>query len=264
MVDCPKCGGTGLDFEQTVRRLLDDKTNVAGLKECSCQKIANIFRVMPMRLQRIPKGKIQPSHVKLTEKNMIRWSGEHLLFQGPTLQFELVMKVLYNAIGLKKLREVFIRWTTDHGITQVSVGAKSARNQPGGKTVTYEGLTDGFIDTPDILIIELGKQLMKNRAAAQALEETLVWRLDNRKPVWLLRSHESPWTQNSVTWSESNQLLVDRMEAVNLVKELGLKIQTPVEQPGLDPEPASRRMKEEASSWQARFGTGIPQSKKSR
>jgi hypothetical protein len=174
--------------------------------------------MMPQRLQTLPK-KILPEHVHVVNKHLIPNLGAHLLFAGPTLEFELLMKVLYNGIGSKKLPDKFVRWTTDAELIDVSVGQRSLKRNPNSTIATYEGLLD-YINTPDVLIIELGKQLTPNKTGAQALEETLQYRIDNRIPVWILRSANAPWMKGSVSWSESNQALVDRFDAINIVREL--------------------------------------------
>jgi hypothetical protein len=218
---CSKCGGRGGWLggnPETMEQVLSDDLGM-GWIDCECQKVKNVLRIMPPRLAAIPKEKILPAHLSIALRRIIPAMQAHLMVVGPTALFELVMKCLYNGMGVKKIPERFIRWTTDSELTHIAVGGASAKHHLGASQATYEDLSDGFISNPDILIMELGKQLMKNRMGAQALEETIRYRLDNRKPIWLMSCAEAPWQSGCVSWSESNQALADKLEPLNLVHE---------------------------------------------
>ena len=190
MVEGCVCGGSG-----TVEK--DGK-----LYECVCALLRRRAASMPPFIR---TAELRPEHTAHKLHTQIRKS----LFILATWQD---MKAIVKAVMICHMN-LFVRVTSDNDILHAYVGAMSKKNK-GDNEATFETVGD-FIGPPGLVIVRLNAITRPNKAAAGALEEAFVCRMDQDKPTWFVSDVERPFTSTSPAHSES---LWDLMEACAKVR----------------------------------------------
>jgi hypothetical protein len=190
MVEGCECGGSGI-LEK------DGK-----LYECVCALLRRRAASMPPFIRTADLRKEHASH-KLHDQ--IRKSM-FILASWPD------MKAIIKAVMIRHLN-LFVRVTSDNEILHAYVGAMSKKNR-GDSEATFETVSD-FVGSPGLVIVRLNAITRPNKAAAGALEEAVVCRMDQDKPTWLVSDMDRPFTSASPAYSES---LWDLMEAFVKIK----------------------------------------------
>jgi hypothetical protein len=110
------------------------------------------------------------------------------------------MKSIIKATMIKNFN-LFIRVTSDNDILHAYVGAMSKKVK-GDNDVSYENVSD-FTGPPDLLVIRLNAITRPNKAAAGALEEAVVLRMDTNKATWLVSDTSRLFNSGSPAYSDS-------------------------------------------------------------
>ena len=155
------------------------------------------------------------------------------------------MKAIVKAVMIRHMN-LFVRVTSDNDILHAYVGAMSKKNK-GENEATFETVGD-FVGPPDLVIIRLNAITRPNKAAAGAVEEALVCRMDQDKPTWFVSDIDRPFTSTSPAYSESLWDLMEACAKVRVSPILPRNLPTgvfdlePVE-PASSPEPAKPEAK---------------------
>lgn len=190
MVEGCSCGGNGIVEK-------DGK-----LYECVCALLRRRAASMPPFIR---TANLQPGHTShrlhdLTKKSLF------ILATWPD------MKAIIKAVMIRHMN-LFVRITSDNDILHAYVGAMSKKNK-GDNEATFETVGD-FVGPPDLVIIRLNALTRPNKAAAGALEEAMVCRMDQDKATWFVSDMDRPFTSSSPAHSET---LWDLMEACAKVR----------------------------------------------
>jgi len=186
---CESCGGAG-----TVDR--DGRTY-----ECECSLWTRIGASMPPY---ILSARFLPQHLT---SPLIGCASRSCFVTGAWIDVRAIIKAV-----MMKHHGRFIRITSDREIRDVFVGSKSRQNSDEDSKNVYNSVEDlmGGGDPkgrpklgPDLVVVRLNELAYKNKAAAGALEEALVCRLDYGHPTWVLSDVDKPFTSGSYAFSES-------------------------------------------------------------
>ena len=180
MAECTKCSDLGV-----IER--DGK-----LYECDCAFVRRLSSVIPSYVKKIH---YQKEHLQL---GLLKHTDKSIYIKSTWQDMKAIVKALYFMYPSK-----FIRITSDAEIRDVYVGSKSrtAKSEDFNGEV-YNNLSDLIIG-PDLLIIRLGEIKNKNKAASGALLESLQYRIDYGRPVWVWTDLECPFNLGSFSYSES-------------------------------------------------------------
>ena len=110
------------------------------------------------------------------------------------------MKAIIKSVMICHMN-LFVRVTSDNEILHAYVGAMSKKNK-GDQAATFETVGD-FVGPPDLVVVRLNALTRPNKAAAGALEEATVCRMDQDKPTWFISDTDRPFTSSSPAHSES-------------------------------------------------------------
>ncbi len=106
-------------------------------------------------------------------------------------------------VAMIKHNNRLIKITSDAIIRNVFVGGASKNARAADfEGEIYNNLQD-YMDQPDLMIVRLNELSYKNRAASGALEEAIMYRLDRKKPVWVLSDIDKPFSLGSHAYSQS-------------------------------------------------------------
>lgn len=192
------CGGNGT-FEK------DGK-----LYECICALLRRRAISMPPYIRTAelrPEHMVHKLHTKINKSLFIDVGWDD-------------MKAIIKAVMIRHIN-LFVRITSDNDILHAYVGAMSKKNKSENEA-TFETVSD-FIGPPDLVIVRLNAITRTNKAASGALEEAVVYRMDQSKPTWLVSDVDRPFNSSSPAYSAS---LWDQMEAygrVHIPRILGSK-----------------------------------------
>lgn len=190
MVEGCNCGGSGI-LEK------DGK-----LYECVCALLRRRAASMPPFIR---MAELRAEHASHRLHDQIKKS----LFVLATWPD---MKAIIKAVMIRHMN-LFVRITSDNEILHAYVGAMSKKNK-GENEATFETVGD-FVGPPNLVIVRLNAITRPNKAAAGALEEAMVCRMDQDKPTWFVSDMDRPFTSTSPAHSES---LWDLMEACAKVR----------------------------------------------
>jgi hypothetical protein len=185
MVEGCDCGGSGIVEK-------DGK-----LYECVCALLKRRAASMPPFIR---TASLQLGHTSHKLQDQIKKSL-FILVTWPD------MKAVIKAVMIRHMN-LFVRITSDNDILHAYVGAMSKKNK-GDNEATFETVGD-FVGPPDLVVIRLNALTRPNKAAAGALEEAMVCRMDQDKPTWFVSDMDRPFTSSSPAYSES---IWDLMEA---------------------------------------------------
>lgn len=186
---CESCGGAG-----TIDR--DGRTF-----ECECSLWERIGASMPPY---ILSARFLPQHLA---SPLLECAARSCFVTGAWVDVRAILKAV-----MMKHHGKFIRITSDREIRDVFVGSKSKQNSEEDSKSVYNSLEDlmGGGDAkgrpklgPALVVVRLNELAYKNKAAAGALEEALVCRLDYGHPTWVVSDLDKPFTSGSYAFSES-------------------------------------------------------------
>lgn len=190
MVDGCNCGGSGIVEK-------DGK-----LYECVCALLRRRAASMPPFIR---TADLRAEHASHRLHDQVKKSL-FILATWPD------MKAIVKAVMIRHMN-LFVRVTSDNDVLHAYVGAMSKKNK-GENEATFETVGD-FVGPPDLVIVRLNAITRPNKAAAGALEEAMVCRMDQDKPTWFVSDMDRPFTSSSPAHSES---LWDLMEACAKVR----------------------------------------------
>lgn len=195
--ECDKCNGQGVVEK-------DGK-----LYDCICSYLKRVSFNMPPYIRRSP---VEKKHLELPIINAI---GKSLYIIGYWSDMKSVVKAMYI-----KYPDKIIRITSDAEIRDVFVGSKSkAAKTSDFIGDIYNNISD-LMDTPNLCVVKLNEITYKNKAAAGALEEALLYRLDRDKPTWVFCNLERKFNTASYAYSESVSNLITQNYARFTIPEI--------------------------------------------
>jgi hypothetical protein len=179
MPECTKCSDLGV-----IDR--DGK-----LYECDCAFVRRLSNTLPLYIK---QAHYQKEHLQL---GLLKHTDKSIYIKSTWQDMKAIVKALFFMYPRK-----FIRITSDAEIRDVYVGSKSraARSEDFDGEV-YNNLAD-LVTGPELLIVRLGEIKNKNKAAPGALLESLKYRIDYGRPVWIWTDLECPFNLGSFAYSE--------------------------------------------------------------
>ena len=183
MVDGCTCGGQGIITT----------VNAEGNEcyvECICAIVERRGQSMPPT---VATSDLRSEHINLQLHNKTMKSLFILATQSD-------MNAVLKATMLRH-PEMFIRITSDYEIVRVFVGKMQRKNRKDSE-IAFEDVAD-FVGPPSLVVVRLNAMKHSNKAAADALEESLICRLDLGKPTWFFSDLDRPFTENSPAYSDT-------------------------------------------------------------
>lgn len=176
MIGCKKCSFTGV-IEKGEK-----------IYECQCAFNRRIAASMPLNIRIATVVKEHAMHpiINMLQKN--------LFINAVSDDMKAILKVIIYINS-----NLFIKITSDVEIRDVGVGSTSRQSRGDDAKVVYNNLHE-FIDSPDLLIIELGNLKYKNKAAAGLLEEAINLRIKSNY-IWLFSDKDNPFGPGSHSYS---------------------------------------------------------------
>lgn len=179
MPECTKCSDLGV---------IDRN---GKLYECDCAFVRRLSTTIPSYIK---QAHYQAEHLQL---GLLKHTDKSIYIKSTWQDMKAIMKALYFMYPQK-----FIRVTSDAEIRDVYVGSKSrAAKSEDFDGEVFNNLAD-LIVGPELLIVRLGEIKNKNKAAPGALLESLKYRVDYGRPVWVWTDLECPFNLGSFAYSE--------------------------------------------------------------
>lgn len=174
------------------------------IHECVCAALKRIGRDMPRGIR---SAKVKRQHAV---HPVCRRFEDNVWLVSNWEDAKAFVKILMLTNNGK-----FIRLTSDLEIKNIYVGSKSRKTVGEGyEGPVYDNVSE-FTEPPDLVIVRLNAMAAKNKAAAGALEEALVVRVDYDRPTWVLTDPENPFGPGSVAYSDSvMELIFTRFDRV--------------------------------------------------
>lgn len=199
--ECEKCNGQGV-IEK------DDR-----LFDCVCSFLRRVSFNMPPYVRRSP---IEKEHLELPILSSI---DKSLYVIGYWSDMKSIIKALFIKYPTK-----FIRITSDAEIRDVFVGSRSKASKTSDFIGDiYNNISD-LMDSPSLCIVKLNEITYKNKAAAGALEEALLYRLDRDKPTWVFCNLDRKFNSSSYAYSDSISNLIGQNYSRATIPEINQSV----------------------------------------
>ena len=215
------CGGVG-----TVER--DGK-----LYGCVCEVLRRRMASMPSYIR---VAEVKSKHLEYDLHNNTRKS----LFITSSWTD---MKSIIKATMIKNFN-LFVRATSDNDILHAYVGAMSKKVK-GENEASYENVSD-YVGPPDLLIIRLNAITRPNKAAAGALEEAIILRMDVNKATWLVSDTSRLFNSSSPAYSDSVKDAISVFPRITVVPIITSIPNVDIEQSAILPEPVKPSISDDA------------------
>lgn len=171
-------------------------------RECECGMVRRLAWSMPKPVR---EARVVREHLDSPLYSNPKTMGLHLFISA----YWADMLAIIQALMIRHMgRPIFV--TNDAEVKSVYVGSRSKQSRTDDyKGVIYNDLQD-LMGTPGLMILKMDEAKGSNKALPKAFEEALKCRFNYARPLWLVSDPDSPFSQDSIAWSQPTWDLITR------------------------------------------------------